>query len=258
MGTATLARLGRVGSARPSAPFPVVIIRGSRTPELRVPVFRGSGPEPGPLLPEPRASRSGSFTGRSRSRTRGGGSYDSRVLCKSCSRGFPPSARSGSGGVSEPLRDLALRGREGQPIQEVTSGQLALRGHVGDLSDRDPAQVRDAREEVNGGRVLGGRTGNLRVRERPCLLGLAVRVPPVEASRLPHVAHRLLRHLAVRLPRPHGVEEVLAELRGSRDHLRHVPLGDHGGGGGAGEHEGGGGGHGRVRGQVLGRHGQYS
>ena len=181
--------------------------------------------------------------------------YESRT------EGFPPRARrgqAGSGGVSEPLRDLALRGREGQSVEEVTGGQLALRGHVGDLSDRDPVQVRDAREEVNGGRVLSGRTGDLRVRERPCLLGLAVRVPPEQSARLPHVAHRLLGHLAVRLPRPHGVEEVLAELRGSREHLRRVPLGDHGGGGGAGEHEGGGDGHGRVRRQVLGRHGQYS
>lgn len=218
-------------------------------------MFRGSGPEPGPLLPEPlgpgpepRASRYGSCTVRSRSRTLGGGSYDSRVLCKSRSVRFP--GRAGgvavrSRGVREPLRDLALRGREGQSVEEVAGGQLAVRGHAVDLPDRDPVQVRDAREQLDRALVLDGRGEVTALRLLVGALRGLVRGPPPDARALPKVAHRLLGHHASGLPSAHGVEEVLAELGGSLQDGVQRPRRAQRGGGRAAQDQGGEGGHGR-------------
>ncbi len=216
-------------------------------------MFRGSGPEPGPLLPEPlgpgpepRASRYGSCTVRSCSRTLGGGSYDSRVLCRESLAVRFPGREGGGSGLSEPCCDLALRGREGQSVQEVASGQRPLDSL--DLADSDPVQVRELREDLHRVLEVLVRHSDLRAGDLEGALVRRVRVPSVDSRGLLAVAGRCLRRHASGLPSAHRGEEVEAELRGSLERALDGPRRAQRGGGSAAQDQGGEGGHGLGRG----------
>lgn len=137
----------------------------SRASCARVP---GGGSRAGSSSLEPRSSRFGSFTVRSWSRTRRGGSYHSRILCPvSESRTVRFPGRSGEGSDLQPLRDLRLARRQGQSVQEVPGGQLAVYGASFQLPDRYSAQVRYRTQEFHCRGVVCDGSQSLRIRGHP-------------------------------------------------------------------------------------------